>query len=169
MVPLRVGLGCDTHRLVRGGPLRIGGVEIPHNRSLAGHSDADVLLHAVTDALLGAAGLPDIGHLFPDTDPANRGRDSCEMLATAYQQVQQLGWQVNNLDCVVYCQRPKLAPFREAIRQQIAQTLGIPKETVNVKAKTAEQLGPVGREEMIEAQCVVLLVRGNRGPGSQPA
>lgn len=165
MLPLRVGLGHDTHRLENGGPLRIGGIEIPHDKNAVGHSDADVLLHAVIDALLGAAGLPDIGQLFPDTDPANRRRDSCEMLAEGYRQVRRAGWLVSNLDCVVHAQRPRLAPFRGAMRERIAGILGVPGEVVNVKAKTGEESGPVGREEVIQAQCVVLLVQGHRTPG----
>ena len=156
---LRVGIGTDRHRLVGEGPLRIGGVDIPYTRRLLGHSDADVLLHAVTDALLGAAGLGDIGEMFPDTDPANRGRDSGEMLQAALACVTGEGWRVGNLDCIIMAQQPKLSPFKPAIRQRLAELLNIEVQAVNVKAKTAEKLGPVGREEAIDAQCVVLLAR----------
>jgi 2-C-methyl-D-erythritol 2,4-cyclodiphosphate synthase len=140
-----------------GSPLRLGGVDVPHDRRLVGHSDADVLLHAITDALLGAAALPDIGRLFPNTDDANRGRDSAEMLAIAAGQVAAAGYQVVNLDCVVLAQRPKLADYVDAIRHRIAGILRLTPHQVSVKAKTGEGLGPVGREEAIDAHCVVLL------------
>jgi 2-C-methyl-D-erythritol 2,4-cyclodiphosphate synthase len=154
---LRIGLGDDSHRTGAGGPLRIGGVDVPHDRHLCGHSDADVLLHAVTDALLGAAGLPDIGQLFPNTDEANRHRDSAEMLRLACDRVTAAGYGLVNLDCVVAAQRPKLSPYKEAIAQRIASILGVAADQVNVKAKTGEGAGPVGREETIEARCVALL------------
>jgi len=143
--------------LAPGGPLRLGGVDIPHDQALVGHSDADVLLHAVTDALLGAAALGDIGELFADDDPHNRGRDSGEMLHLAYDRVRQAGWRVVNLDCIVFCQRPKLSPYKLAIRQRLAQLLEIPVECVGVKAKTGELVGPIGRQEAIMAESVVLL------------
>lgn len=154
----RVGIGHDTHRLRAGSSLRLGGVSIAHDRELVGHSDADALLHAITDALLGAAGLDDIGQRFPDTDPANRGRDSAEMLEAVAAELAAAGWQIANLDCIVHAQRPKLAPYREAMRQRIAEILQITPEQVGLKAKTGEQVGPVGREEALEAQCIVLLV-----------
>lgn len=154
---MRVGIGHDTHRLGPGGPLRLGGVEIPHDRHAIGHSDADVLLHAITDALLGAAALGDIGELFPDTDPANRGRDSADMLALAYERVRQAGYRIANLDCVVLAQRPKFSPFKEAIRRRIAEILSLEVTQVGLKAKTGEQVGIVGREEAIVAESVVLL------------
>ncbi len=154
---LRVGLGHDTHRLGDGGPLRLGGVEIPHDRHLVGHSDADVLLHAVTDALLGAAALGDIGELFPDTDESNRNRDSAEMLRLAHQTIAKDGYQIVNLDCTVFAQRPKLGPFKQAIRQRIADILEIQPDQVGLKAKTGEHVGPVGNEEAIMAQCVALV------------
>jgi 2-C-methyl-D-erythritol 2,4-cyclodiphosphate synthase len=154
----RVGIGHDTHRLRAGSSIRLGGIEIPHDRELVGHSDADVLLHAATDALLGAAGLGDIGELFPDTDPANRGRDSAEMLVAAREAVAEAGWQIANLDCIVHAQRPRLSAYKQAMRRRIAEILQIAPEQIGVKAKTGEQVGPVGREEAIEAQCVVLLV-----------
>ncbi len=157
MTNLRIGLGDDSHRTGAGGPLRIGGVDVPHDRHLCGHSDADVLLHAVTDALLGAAGLPDIGQLFPNTDEANRHRDSAEMLRLACDRVTAAGYGLVNLDCVVAAQRPKLSPYKEAIAQRIASILGVAADQVNVKAKTGEGAGPVGREETIEARCVALL------------
>ncbi len=154
---MRVGIGHDTHRLGQGGPLRLGGIDIPHDRHLIGHSDADVLLHAITDALLGAAALGDIGELFPDTDPANRGRDSADMLRLAYAAVRQAGYLALNLDCIVFAQRPKLSAHKTAIRQRIAEILELHAEQVGVKAKTGEGIGEVGREEAMMAQCIVLL------------
>jgi 2-C-methyl-D-erythritol 2,4-cyclodiphosphate synthase len=135
----------------------LGGVEIPHDKSLVGHSDADVLLHAVTDALLGAAGLGDIGELFPDTDPANRGRDSADMLTRARELVAKAGYSVVNLDSIVFAQRPKLSPYKDAIKRRLAELLQIDAASVGVKAKTGEGVGEVGREEIIMAQAVVLL------------
>ncbi|QDU87858.1 2-C-methyl-D-erythritol 2,4-cyclodiphosphate synthase [Pirellulimonas nuda] len=158
-VPLRIGLGEDSHRLEPGGPLRIGGIAVPHDMQAVGHSDADVLLHAVTDALLGAAGLADIGQLFPNSDPANRGRDSAEMLKLAYERVRNDGLTLVNLDCVVSAQRPRLADFKEAIRHRIAGVLRVNPHQIGLKAKTGEGVGPVGREEAIEARCVALLSR----------
>lgn len=122
-----------------------------------GHSDADVLLHALTDALLGAAALGDIGSMFPNTDPANRGRDSAEMLTLAYAEVRAAGYVVSNLDCIVFAERPKIVPHRDAIRQRLAQLLAISVDQIGLKAKTGESVGPVGREEAIMAECVVLL------------
>jgi 2-C-methyl-D-erythritol 2,4-cyclodiphosphate synthase len=153
----RIGIGHDTHRLAAGGPLRLGGIDVPHDQHLVGHSDADVLLHAVTDALLGAAALGDIGELFPDTDQANRGRDSAEMLAIAADQVRRAGYRVVNIDCIVFAQRPKLTPFKPAIRERVAAILTLPPETVGIKAKTGEGVGLVGSEEIMMAQCVALL------------
>ncbi|MFO0913798.1 MAG: 2-C-methyl-D-erythritol 2,4-cyclodiphosphate synthase [Pirellulales bacterium] len=159
--PYRIGIGHDTHRLGPSGPLLLGGVRIEHDRHLIGHSDADVLLHAVTDALLGAAALPDIGELFPDHDPQNRGRDSAEMLLAAKQLIDQHGYQIVNLDCIVFAQRPKISPHKLAIRTRLAELLELPLDRVGLKAKTGELVGPVGREEAIQAECVVLLA----GPG----
>ena len=153
----RIGIGHDTHRLAKGGPLRIGGVEVTHDRHAVGHSDADVLLHAITDAILGAAALGDIGELFPDTDEANRGRDSAEMLTLAHQKVLEAGYQVVNLDCIVFAQRPKLSMYKQAIRERVAAILGISTAAVGVKAKTGEGVDSVGQEQAIMAQCVVLL------------
>jgi 2-C-methyl-D-erythritol 2,4-cyclodiphosphate synthase len=158
---MRVGIGHDTHRLGQGGPLRLGGIEIPHDRHLIGHSDADVLLHAVTDALLGAAALGDIGELFPDTDEANRGRDSADMLFRAVVKVREAGYEIGNLDCIVFAQRPKLTAHKQAIRGRIAEILGLNASQIGVKAKTGEGLGEVGREEGMMAQCVALLVPTN--------
>lgn len=154
---MRVGIGHDTHRLGQGGPLILGGISIPHDRHAIGHSDADVLLHAITDALLGAAALGDIGELFPDTDPANKGRDSAEMLRQAAARIRAAGYTVNNLDCIVFAQSPKLGPHKVAIRERIAEILALSPEQVGVKAKTGEGVGEVGREEVIMAQCVALL------------
>lgn len=155
----RVGLGHDTHRTVAGRPLLIGGVEIPFDLGLAGHSDADVLLHAVTDAVLGAAAAGDIGELFPDDDPAHRGRDSGEMLAEAVRRVREAGWQVVNLDCIVFAERPKMSPYKRAIAARIAELVGVAADQVGVKAKTGEGVGEVGRGEAMQAQCVALLTR----------
>ncbi len=152
-----MGIGHDTHRLRRGGPLRLGGIDIPHDRESVGHSDGDVLLHAVIDALLGAAALGDVGQMFPDTDPANRGRDSGEMLRAARDAVVAVGWQIGNIDCIVFAQRPKLLPHRQAIRKRIADVLDIDPDCVSLKGKTAELVGPIGKEEAIAAECVALL------------
>jgi 2-C-methyl-D-erythritol 2,4-cyclodiphosphate synthase len=154
---LRVGIGHDTHRVGSGGPLRLGGLDIPWDRSLIGHSDADVLLHAITDAILGAAALGDIGELFPDTDPANKNRDSADMLARAYGAAVMAGWRIVNVDCIVMAQRPKLSEYKAALRAKIASILGIHGDAVGLKAKTGEGVDAVGREEAIQAQAVVLL------------
>lgn len=155
---MRIGLGHDTHRLGDGGPLLLGGISIPHDRHLLGHSDADVLLHAITDAILGAAGMGDIGEMFPDHLAENRGRDSAEMLQIAWKAVQaEARWRVVNLDCVIFAQRPKLSAFKAQIRERIAALLGMEPAQVGIKAKTGELVGPVGREEAISAECVILL------------
>lgn len=153
----RIGIGHDTHRLAPGGPLWLGGVEIPHDHHAVGHSDADVLLHAITDALLGAGALGDIGDLFPDTDPANQGRSSADMLSRAYEKAQAAGLGIVNLDCIVFAERPKLSPYKDQIRRRIAELLDLLPEDVGVKAKTGEGVDAVGRQEAIMAQCVVLL------------
>lgn len=155
----RIGQGWDVHALVPGRPLVIGGVRIPFERGLLGHSDADVLLHAITDALLGAAALGDIGRHFPDTDARFAGADSRVLLGEAAARVRTVGWCPENVDATVVAQAPKLAPHVPAMVACIAQTLGIPTDRVNVKAKTAERLGPEGRGEGISAQAAVLLVR----------
>ena len=159
----RIGLGHDTHRLGPGSGLVIGGITIPHDRQALGHSDADVLLHAITDALLGAAACGDIGELFPDTDPANKGRDSAEMLRAAADRVAAAGFRVVNLDCVIFAQRPKILPHRPRIRGRIAGILGIDEGAVWLKAKTGEGVGPIGEEQAIAAECVVLLERSPIG------
>ena len=154
---MRIGLGEDSHRTEPGGPLRIGGIDVPHDRHLVGHSDADVLLHAITDALLGAAALPDIGTMFPNTDPANRRRDSAEMLAEAAKQVKERNYRIVNLDCVIAAERPRLADYYVAMRHRIAGILGTSPFQIGLKAKTGEAVGPVGQGDLIEARCVVLL------------
>jgi 2-C-methyl-D-erythritol 2,4-cyclodiphosphate synthase len=156
---LRIGEGWDVHRLVTGRPLVLGGVTVPHTHGLLGHSDADALLHAITDALLGAAGLGDIGRLFPDTDAAYAGADSAVLLAHAHQRVRSLGWTLLNLDSTITAQAPKLAPHIPAMRERIAAVLGLGIDAVHVKAKTAEKLGPVGEGRAIEARAVCLLWR----------
>ncbi len=159
MIPsLRIGEGWDIHALVEGRPLVLGGVLIPHSRGLLGHSDADALLHAITDALLGAAGLGDIGRHFPDTDPALRGADSARLLALAAERVRQAGWEIVNVDSTVVAQAPRLAPHIPTMCERIAQVLALNASAVNVKAKTAERMGPVGEGQAIEARAVCLLV-----------
>ena len=158
--PFRIGEGWDTHQLVADRELWLGGVLVAHDKGLLGHSDADVLLHAITDALLGAAGLGDIGTLFPDTDPAYKGADSRLLLTQAMQRVSSAGWQVGNIDCTIIAQRPRLASYKPAMAASIAACLSIAPSQVNVKAKTAERMGPVGEERSMEARAVVLLVRG---------
>ncbi|MGQ9724308.1 MAG: 2-C-methyl-D-erythritol 4-phosphate cytidylyltransferase [Tepidimonas sp.] len=155
----RVGEGWDVHALVPGRRLVLGGVEIPHDRGLLGHSDADALLHAITDALLGAAGLGDIGTWFPDVDARFDGADSTQLLAKVCAAVRERGWQPVNVDATVIAQAPRLGPHRAAMQANIARCLALPSEAVNVKAKTAERLGPVGQELAIEARAVVLLQR----------
>ncbi|RZI69622.1 2-C-methyl-D-erythritol 2,4-cyclodiphosphate synthase [Variovorax guangxiensis] len=156
---IRVGEGWDVHQLVAGRKLILGGVEVPHVTGLLGHSDADVLLHAITDALLGAAGLGDIGRHFPDTDARFHGADSAVLLAEAARRVRAAGWEIGNIDSTVIAQAPKLAPHIAAMCVRIAQTLGIAVDQVNVKAKTAEKLGPVGEGRAMEARAVALLHR----------
>jgi 2-C-methyl-D-erythritol 2,4-cyclodiphosphate synthase len=153
----RIGEGWDTHALVPGRRLVIGGVVIPFHLGLLGHSDADVLLHAITDALLGAAALGDIGTHFSDTDERWRGADSWKLLQATGGLVQAAGWHVNNIDSTVIAQAPKLAPFMSAMRERVAAALQLDLNQVNIKAKTAEKLGPVGSGQAIEARAVVLL------------
>jgi len=156
---LRIGEGWDIHRLVADRPLIIGGVRIPYERGLLGHSDADVLLHAITDALLGAAALGDIGQHFPDTDAQFKGADSTVLLAEAMRRVAAAGYQIGNIDSTVIAQAPRLMPWLPAMRKVIAQALNCAVEQVNVKAKTAEKMGPVGEGLAIEARAIVLLQR----------
>ena len=155
---LRIGEGWDIHALVEGRKLILGGVEIPHTKGLLGHSDADALLHAITDALLGAAAMGDIGSHFPDTDMQFKGADSGVLLAEAARRVRDKGFEIANLDSTVIAQAPKLAPHIAAMRARIAQVLGLDVEQVNVKAKTAEKMGPVGAGDAMEARAVVLLL-----------
>ena len=155
----RIGLGHDTHRLEAGRPLIIGGVSIEHTQGAVAHSDGDVLLHALTDALLGALGWGDIGEWFPDTDPAFAGADSSRLLREVLERVENEGWQVGNVDCTIFAQRPKLSPYKKEIRERVAQLLAIPADHVNVKAKTGERVGPIGREEALSADAIVLLHR----------
>ncbi|MBL8471256.1 MAG: 2-C-methyl-D-erythritol 2,4-cyclodiphosphate synthase [Rhodocyclaceae bacterium] len=158
---LRVGQGFDVHALVPGRRLVLGGVDIPHGRGLLGHSDADALLHAITDAILGAAGLGDIGRHFPDTDPAYRGADSRVLLAAAAQAVQKTGWEIVNVDATVIAQAPKILPHVPAMVANIAAALGIAADAVNVKGKTSEKLGYAGRGEGIAAHAVALLQKAD--------
>ena len=154
---IRIGEGWDVHALVPGRKLVLGGVEIPHTHGLLGHSDADVLLHAITDAVLGGAGLGDIGRHFPDTDARFKGADSALLLQEAMRRVRERGWELVNVDCTIVAQAPKLAAHMAAIRMSVAQALGVKADQVNVKAKTAEKLGPVGMGQSMEARAVVLL------------
>ena len=155
---IRIGEGWDTHALVAGRPLILGGVTVPFELGLYGHSDADVLLHAVTDALLGAAGMGDIGTLFPDTDAQFKGADSMQLLREAMRRVAEAGWQVLNVDGTIIAQAPKLAPYKQAMAANVAAALGIAPSQVNVKAKTAEKMGPVGLGQSMEARAVLLLL-----------
>ncbi|RZL03347.1 MAG: 2-C-methyl-D-erythritol 2,4-cyclodiphosphate synthase [Rubrivivax sp.] len=156
---IRVGEGWDTHALVTGRPLILGGVTIEHTHGLLGHSDADALLHAITDAVLGGAGLGDIGRHFPDTDPTFKGADSVVLLQEAMRRVRQAGWDVGNVDSTIVAQAPKMAPHIPAMRERIAAALGVGVDAVNVKAKTAEKMGPVGEGRAIEARAVCLLLK----------
>ena len=153
----QIGQGYDLHRLVEGRDLILGGVKIDYEKGLLGHSDADVLLHAITDALLGAAGLGDIGRHFPDTDPAFKGADSKVLLSEAVALVVKAGWVIVNVDCTIVAQAPKLAPYMPQIRESVAKAIGVDLQRVNVKAKTNEGCDAVGRKEAIEAHAVVLL------------
>lgn len=156
---LRVGLGYDVHALVEGRPLILGGVTIPHALGLDGHSDADVLAHAIADALLGAIRGGDIGKLFPDTDPAYKGADSLKLLAEVARVVRAGGYEIIDIDCVIAAQAPKLSPFREEMRKRLADACSIPVDRLGIKATTTEYLGFEGREEGISAQAVALVAR----------
>jgi 2-C-methyl-D-erythritol 2,4-cyclodiphosphate synthase len=156
-VSFRIGSGHDTHRLAEGRPLILGGVAIPYARGLVGHSDADVVLHAVTDALLGAAGFGDIGDAYPDTDPQWKGADSRLFLTDTLAKLNQLGWCIVNLDVTIFAQEPRLGPVKATIRQNLAELLGVSIDLVNVKAKTGEQVGHIGRGEAIGCHAVVLI------------
>lgn len=163
MINFRIGEGWDIHALVPGRRLVLGGVQIPHALGLLGHSDADVLLHAITDALLGAAALGDIGTHFPDSDAQFRGADSAVLLAEALRRVRAAGWEVGNIDSTIVAQAPRLAAHIPAMRTRIADALGLETGQINIKAKTAERLGPVGQGLAIEARAVALLVRSGAG------
>lgn len=158
-LPFRIGHGYDVHRLVENRKLILGGVEIPYEKGLLGHSDADVLLHAVSDALLGALALGDIGKHFPDTDPAYAGADSLKLLELVVEKVREQGYAVGNLDATVLCQKPKLAPYIGSMREKIAVACGVSTEQVSVKATTEEKLGFTGEGLGISAHCVCLLVK----------
>ena len=160
-IPFRIGQGFDVHALVEGRKLILGGVEIAHTKGLQGHSDADALLHAITDAILGAAGLGDIGRHFPDSDPAFKGADSRVLLREAMRHVRGAGWEVVNVDATIIAQAPKIAPHAAAMVANIAADLGIAADCVNIKGKTNERLGHLGRGEGIATQAVALLARSN--------
>lgn len=164
----RVGLGYDSHRLGPGGPLRIGGVDVPSDFHAIGHSDADVLLHAITDALLGAVCAKDIGRLFPDDAAENARRDSGDFLSAAVDAVRQAGMQVGNLDCVILAQRPKMAPHIDLMRERIASQLGVPTTAVSIKAKTGEGVGEIGTSQAIAARVVVLVISDGTGMPPTP-
>jgi 2-C-methyl-D-erythritol 2,4-cyclodiphosphate synthase len=152
-----VGIGHDTHRLDVGRPLVLGGIRIEHPRGLVGHSDADVVLHAVADALLGAAALGDIGEHYPDTDAQCEGLDSADLLSEVVARVAQAGWRPVNCDLIIHAQEPKLGPHKPAVRANVARLLGLAETAVNVKAKTGEHVGPIGRAEAIACEAVVLI------------
>ena len=154
---VRTGIGYDSHRFGPGGPLTLGGVQIPGDVRLVGHSDGDAIAHAVTDAVLGAAGAGDIGEMFADTDPANKDRDSIEMLARAVARVRDRGWQVEHVDVTVVAERPKIAPHREAMRGRLAGALGVDDDRVSVKGKTNEGMGWIGRGEGLACMAVATL------------
>ena len=156
---VRIGSGHDTHRLEAGFPLILGGIAIPHPRGLAGHSDADAVLHALTDALLGAVGLGDIGDAYPDTDPRWKGANSALFLTETLAKLHALGWNLVNADITIFAQEPKLGPVKATIRGNLARLLGVPAECVNVKAKTGERVGHIGRAEAIGCHAVVLVRR----------
>jgi len=157
----RVGVGTDLHRLEAGRHLILGHIRIEHDRGLVGHSDGDVVLHALIDALAGAAGLPDIGEMFPDTDPQYRGIDSSLLLAEALRRVVEQGYQPANVDVIIHAERPKLGPHKQEIRRELARLLGMPLEAISVKAKTNEGVDAVGRGEAIACTVIVGLARGN--------
>lgn len=156
---LRIGLGYDLHRLMPGRPLVLGNVTIPHEKGLDGHSDADVIIHALIDALTGAAGLPDVGQMFPNTDPKYKGIDSAELLKVTRIEFDKTGWRLVNADIVVLAQRPKLSPHKPAIIKRLAELLGVRENQVNIKGKTGESVDAVGEERAIGCHCVVLVQR----------
>lgn len=154
---LRIGIGYDVHRLVAGRKLMLGGVHIPYDKGLLGHSDADALLHAVCDALLGAAGLGDIGLHFPDNDPEYKDIDSIKLVETVVAIISKVGYDVVNIDCTVIAQAPKISPHRQRMRERISAALSVPPDCVNVKATTTEKLGTIGAGEAIAANCIALI------------
>lgn len=158
---MRIGYGYDVHQLVEGRPFIIGGIELEHDKGLLGHSDADVLLHAITDAILGAVSLGDIGKFFPDDDPKYKGADSKILLKDAYQHVLELGYEIGNLDATIIAEKPKFRPHIDAMRESIANVLNTDIFNVNVKATTNEKMGYLGRQEGVQAQAVVLLKKTN--------
>lgn len=164
--PIRVGLGYDSHRLGNGGPLRIGGIDIPAEVHAIGHSDADVLFHTITDALLGAVAQDDIGRLFPDNAEENLGRDSEDFLVEAARRVRQQGMEIGNIDAVILAQQPKMAPHIDRMRQRIAEIVDVPLERVGLKAKTGEGVGAIGNAEAIAARAVVLVYAPDRNDAS---
>lgn len=153
---LRIGIGHDTHRLVEGGPLLIGGIEIEFDQHLDGHSDADVLLHAATDAILGMAAAGDIGEMFPNSVEENKDRNSIEMLRLAHELIRKKGFELINLDCIIFAEQPKFSPHKKKMAEVIATALGITADRVNVKAKTGEGVGAVGLQKCIMAECIAL-------------
>lgn len=161
MTSIRIGNGYDIHQLVEGRPLILGGVQIEHHLGLKGHSDADVLTHAIMDALLGALSLGDIGHYFPPTDPQWFGADSLQLLAQVYALVTERGWQIGNIDSVVVAEQPKLKPHLDAMRERISQVLNVTPDQIGIKATTNEKLGPVGQEQGICSYAVALLTTAN--------
>jgi 2-C-methyl-D-erythritol 2,4-cyclodiphosphate synthase len=156
---MRIGIGHDTHRLQEGRPLLLGGVRIQHSRGLAGHSDADVVLHAITDALLGAAGLGDIGDAYPDTDAAYRNADSAVFVRETLARLKRAAWRVVNVDVIIFAQEPQLGPVKTKIRKKLAELLGLEVGAINVKAKTGEGVGAIGRSEAISCEAVALIDR----------
>ena len=165
-IPFRVGLGYDTHCLGNGGPIRVGGIDVPAEVHAIGHSDADVLLHAITDALLGSIGEPDIGRLFSNAAEENRGRDSGDFLYEAVRRVRASGHEIGNLDCVILAEQPKFAPYIDRMRERIAELIDVPVSDIGLKAKTGEGVGTIGHAEEIAARCVVLVHRLNHAAES---
>jgi 2-C-methyl-D-erythritol 2,4-cyclodiphosphate synthase len=156
---MRVGLGYDLHRTIIGRPLILGNIQIPHERGLEGHSDADIVVHALIDALTGAAGLPDVGQQFPNTDPRYKNINSAELLKAANAAFQKAGWRLVNADFVILAQRPMLSPYKPAMIKRLAELLGVSETQINLKGKTGERVGSVGKEKAMACQCVVLIER----------
>jgi 2-C-methyl-D-erythritol 2,4-cyclodiphosphate synthase len=161
MIPFRVGLGYDSHRLIEGRKLILAGIEVPFEKGLDGHSDADVILHAISDAICGATGLPDIGRLFPDTDPQWKGADSGVLLSQIALKAREIGWSIVNVDAILIAQKPKIADFVPRMRENVANLLQIEVDCVNIRGKTAEKLGALGAELGMAAHAVCLAAREN--------